>query len=322
MLDHIPGAINLPVLDDEERARIGTLYKQVSAFDAKKAGAACVSRNIAHHLETHFADKPKRYRPLVYCWRGGNRSGALAHVLQKVGFDARQLEGGYKAYRRAVVADLETLPGRLQFRVISGPTGSGKSRLLRALAETGVQVLDLEAMAAHRGSVLGSLPGQPQPTQKHFESALRQSLLGFNPEHPVHVESESKKIGDLRVPETLMAAMRSSPCVRLEVPRDVRARLLVEEYTHFLAAPDSLSKLLACLHSQQGADMVKRWQTLAQSGDWEVLVDELLDRHYDPAYLKSINRNFPSTQNDLVLEIADISLDVYQRIAQQIANPV
>lgn len=165
--DHIPGAINLPVLGDAERERVGTLYKQVSSFEAKKVGAALVSRNIARHLETWFADKPKSYRPLVYCWRGGSRSGAMTHILQKIGFAAMQLDGGYKAYRRHVVAELERLPACLSYRVVCGPTGSGKSRLLQALAGEGAQVLDLEALAAHRGSLLGALPEQPQIGRAH-----------------------------------------------------------------------------------------------------------------------------------------------------------
>jgi tRNA 2-selenouridine synthase len=321
-LDHVPGAINLPVLDDAERARIGTLYKQVSAFAAKKAGAACVSRNIAAHLESHFADKPKHYRPLIYCWRGGNRSGALTHVLQKIGFDARQLEGGYKAYRRAVIADLDTLPARLRFHVVSGPTGAGKSRLLRALAEAGAQVLDLEALAAHRGSVLGGLPGTPQPSQKGFETALRQALLRFDTGRVVFVESESKKIGNLRVPEALMTAIRQSPCIRLDVPRDLRAQLLVQEYGHFLAAPESLTQLLACLNGQQSAQTVARWQDLVAQGAWETLVDELLELHYDPAYLKSIGRNFPPTARDRTIALCDIATAAYQQLARQIADAV
>ncbi|OJW79430.1 tRNA 2-selenouridine(34) synthase MnmH, partial [Thiobacillus sp. 65-1402] len=213
-VDRIPGAINLPVLDDAERERVGTLYKQVSSFEAKKVGAALVSRNIARHLETWFADKPKSYRPLVYCWRGGSRSGAMTHILQKIGFAATQLDGGYQAYRRHVVAELERLPALLSYRVVSGPTGSGKSRLLQALADEGAQVLDLEALAAHRGSLLGALPEQPQPTQKSFESAICFALARFNPQRPVFVESESKKIGVLRVPAALIAAMRASPCIR------------------------------------------------------------------------------------------------------------
>ena len=183
--DHVPGAINCPVLDNRERALVGTIYKQHSSFEAKKIGAALVSANIARHLRGRFADRPREWRPLVYCWRGGGRSDAFAHVLAQIGWRVGRLEGGYKAYRRAVVADLETLPRRLAWRVVCGMTGTGKSRTLRALADAGAQVLDLEALAAHRGSILGDMPDAPQPTQKMFDSLVWQALRTFDPERPV-----------------------------------------------------------------------------------------------------------------------------------------
>jgi tRNA 2-selenouridine synthase len=169
-LDRIPGAVSAPVLDDAQRAEVGTLYKQVSPFEAKKLGGALVARNVARHVEALFRGKDKSWRPLVYCWRGGKRSGAMAHILREIGWDAKTLEGGYRAYRRWVVDQLLSLPLEFDFVVVHGPTGSGKSRLLSALSRAGAQVLDLEALAAHRGSVLGGLPDEPQPTQKWFES--------------------------------------------------------------------------------------------------------------------------------------------------------
>jgi tRNA 2-selenouridine synthase len=291
-IDHIPGAINLPVLDNEERAKVGTLHNQASAFEAKKLGASLVSRNIARHLEAHFIDKPKQYHPLIYCWRGGNRSGSLTHVLQKVGFPAAQLIGGYREYRRGVVQDLERLPAQFNFRVICGPTGSGKSRLLDALSRSGEQVLDLEALAAHRGSVLGVLPGQPQPTQKYFESLIWQQLHQMHADKPVFVESESKKIGSLHVPNELIAAMRASACIQLDLPREARIRLLIEDYAHFLEQPESLVNQLDFLAELRGKKTVDRWKHLIESRDWSGLVGALLEEHYDPAYRKSISRNY------------------------------
>lgn len=205
--DHAPNAISLPVLDDEERVRVGTLYKQVSSFDAKKIGAALVARNIAKHIETELITRPKTWRRLVYCWRGGNRSASLAQVLRKIGWDAHALDGGYKAYRRHVVAEIERLALAFRYRIFCRPTGSGKSRMLQTLAGQGGQVLDLEDLAAHRGSVLGNLPDRPQPTQKLFESRLAHALQQFDPMWTVFVEAESKKIGLLRVPETLINRM-------------------------------------------------------------------------------------------------------------------
>ncbi len=196
--DHIPGAINCPVLSDEERITVGTLYKQVSPFEARKVGAALVAKNIAHHIETRFHAHPKSWRPLVYCWRGGQRSGAMSIILAQVGWAAHKLEGGYKAYRREVLEKLDTLPATFNYRVVCGATGSGKSRLLAALAANGAQVLDLEGLAQHRGSVLGGLPQQAQPAQKRFDTPLVQTLQGFDPKQPVFVEAESNKIGRTR----------------------------------------------------------------------------------------------------------------------------
>ncbi len=320
--DHIPGAINLPVLNDAERARVGTLYKQVSSFEAKKVGAALVSRNIAQHLDAWFADKPKSYRPLVYCWRGGSRSGSLTHVLQKIGFGAVQLEGGYKAYRRHVVAELGRLPGLLTYRVVCGPTGSGKSRLLLALASEGAQVLDLEALAAHRGSLLGALPGQPQPSQKNFESAIWFALGRFDPMRPVFVESESKKIGALRVPDALITAMRAGTCLRLDVPLAARVRLLTEDYVHFLDDPDTINRQLDYLAPLRGSETIAAWQALANARAWPELVAALLDQHYDPTYLKSLSKNYAATPADQVFHAEDLSNDGLQRLARAILAAV
>jgi tRNA 2-selenouridine synthase len=290
--DHIPGAINCPVLDDAQRIRIGTLYKQVSAFDAKKAGAALVAKNIAAHIETQFHDKPRDWKPLIYCWRGGNRSGSMAHILAKIGWPVIQLDGGYKEFRRHVSQSLGELTPGLQFRVICGTTGSGKSRLLQTLVTQGAQVLDLEQLASHRGSVLGHLPDEPQPTQKRFESSIWQALRSFDPTRVIYVESESKKVGNLRVPDALMEAMRAAPCVALHLDQNARVDLLMEDYIHFVKDPEHLNRQLDCLLQVHGKEKISRWHELASSGKMPLLVDELLVQHYDPAYLKSIDRNF------------------------------
>lgn len=290
--DHLPGAINLPVLDNDERAHIGTLYKQASPFEAKRLGAALVSRNIARHLEGWLADKPKKYRPLVYCWRGGTRSGAFTHVLRSVGWQAAQLEGGYKTYRTAVLADLDRFPEHFRFTVLCGATGVGKSRFLRALADLGAQALDLEELAGHMGSVLGAYPDRPQPPQKLFESLVWDRLRRFDPERPVYVESESKRIGSLHTPEALLRRMRLSPCLNLVAPLAVRVALLKQEYAHFLADPARLTGELDRLVVLRGKETVARWKGLADSGRWDDLVAELLEQHYDPAYRRSLGQNF------------------------------
>jgi tRNA 2-selenouridine synthase len=254
---------------------------------------------------------------LIYCWRGGNRSGAMAHILAKVGWPAIQLEGGYKAYRNYINHALEQPPA-VPFIVICGTTGSGKSRLLEVLYSIGAQVLDLEQLAAHRGSVLGNLPSQPQPSQKAFESAIWQRLRHFDASRPVFVESESKKVGNLRVPETVIARMRASPCISLTLSRVNRVRLLMEDYAHFTHNPTILNTQLDCLLSLHGRDKIGRWHGMANAGQMPELVDELLLEHYDPAYLRSISRNFTQFAQADVLALEDIAPAAFLRAAQHL----
>lgn len=290
--DHLPGAINWPSLHDAERAAIGYEYKQVSPFEARKRGAVLVARNIAAHLEREALDKPTDWQPLVYCWRGGMRSAALATVLSQVGWRVHVLEGGYREYRRAVIAALEALPARLELRVVCGVTGSGKSRLLQRAAALGAQVLDLEALAEHRGSVLGLVPGRPQPGQKQFESRVWDVLRRIDPARPVIVESESRKVGDLRVPESLVERMRAAPCVRVELPLAARVALLLDDYRFFVDDTPAFCARLDALRVLRGHEVVNRWQALARAGDHATAVRELLEQHYDPVYLQSMKRHF------------------------------
>jgi tRNA 2-selenouridine synthase len=318
--DHLPGAISCPVLDNEERARVGTLYKQVSPFEAKKLGAALVAHNIAKHLETSFADKPKGWKPLIYCWRGGKRSGAMAHILREVGWDAKTLEGGYKAYRRYVVESLSAVPQKFSFRVIHGVTGSGKSRLLRSLHAAGAQVLDLEDLAAHRGSVLGNLPERPQPSQKMFESRLLEALSAFDPAKEIFVEGESRKIGQLQVPAALIERMRASECLLLETGAETRVALLLDEYRHFFADPAALGVQLDCLAGLHGREKVGAWKALAAAGEWRSLVARLLEDHYDPAYLRSAAHNFPRLAEAEVLRLESAEDAAFARLARGLSR--
>ena len=316
--DHVPGAENHPVLDDAERARIGTMHAQDSAFAARRAGAALVARNIAAMLEGPFADKPRDWAPLVYCWRGGQRSRSLAHMLNEIGWRAVQLDGGYRAYRRHVVAELVTLPGRYRYEVICGLTGSGKSRLIAALAAEGAQVLDLEALALHRGSLLGDLPDHPQPSQKAFESELVAALHRLDPARPVYVESESKRIGTLQVPDALLAAMRAAECIRLELGQPQRVALLKEEYAHFLADHGTLAARLQRLVPLHGKATIGRWTDAARAGDWDTLVGELLELHYDPTYRRSIGRNFPRIADAIAAAPAAVTDMAFRALAREL----
>lgn len=290
--DHIPGAMSCPVLADAERVRVGTLYKQVSPFEAKKVGAVLVARNIATHIETLFLDRPKSWRPLVYCWRGGKRSGAFVHILREIGWDAHRLDGGYKAWRKHVVAELAALPPRFAFRVISGPTGSAKSRILEALARQGAQVLHLEELAAHKGSVLGSLPDQPQPGQKLFETRLLEALAKRDASRPVFVEAESRRIGQLQLPDAVIDAIRAAPCLRIEAQRAARADFLLADYDYFLTRPAWLAEQLGHLRGLQSGETLAHWTALIAAGDFRTLVEALLEKHYDPLYEKSQGKNY------------------------------
>ncbi|MDL2339421.1 MAG: tRNA 2-selenouridine(34) synthase MnmH [Pseudomonadota bacterium] len=301
-LDRLPGAVNWPSLNDAERVLVGTEYKQISPFVARKRGAALVARNVAMHIERHVMDKPKDWQPLIYCWRGGQRSGSLALVLSQIGFRVQVLEGGYQAYRRAVIKALEVQPSQLRFRVVCGKTGSGKSRLLAALLTQGAQVLDLEGLANHRGSVLGLVPGSPQPTQKHFDSRLWEALRRFDPSMPVWVESESRKVGELRVPERLIECMRASPCVRLELSIEARVALLMEDYAFFVNDVPTFCVRLDALRALRGNEVINQWQATARSGHIESVVHELLISHYDPVYLQSMQRNFVGFADALLVE--------------------
>ena len=316
--DHLPGAVNAPTLDDAERALVGTAYKERSAFEAKRLGAPLAARNIARHIDERFAQRPRTWRPLVYCWRGGGRSGSLVQVLRQVGWNAQRLDGGYKAFRRQVVAELETLPAPFTFHVVCGATGSGKSRLLEALAAEGAQVLDLEVLAAHRGSVLGGLPQSPQPTQKSFETALWTALSAFDARRPVWVESESRKIGNLRVPDALLAQMRDSRCFRLEAPTEVRVRLLLEDYRHFVGSPAALLEKLELLRDLHGAERLDLWRAHLAGGAWEPLVQDLLESHYDPAYRKSLARNYRDAATATVVPVRDESHMAFRGVARSL----
>ena len=316
--DHLPGAINIPVLSNEERARIGTLFTRVSPFEAKKQGAALIARNISHHLEETFHDRQKDWRPLVYCWRGGMRSGAIAHILTQIGWRTAQLEGGYKAYRRYVIAALETLPIKFNFCVISGATGTGKSHLLHALAEQGGQVLDLEELAQHRGSLLGGLPGQPQPTQKTFETRLWNVLRTFTPDRPVYIEAESRKIGSVNVPSILLNRMRTSPCIHIEASQEARVALLMHDYAHFLNDPTLLVKCLTPLMELHGRTVIDRWCQMAQQGEWKPLIEELLTRHYDPTYRRSPGFNLRPPDSIRTLPLTSLDSDALHKVAENL----
>ncbi|WP_372573261.1 tRNA 2-selenouridine(34) synthase MnmH [Ruegeria jejuensis] len=284
--DHIPGAINLPVLDNEERARVGTIYVQESPFLARKLGAALVFRNAANHIEHHLRHHEGGWRPLVYCWRGGQRSGSFAWMLQQIGWRAQMVSGGYRSYRRLVKRYLydEPLPHRLV--LLDGETGSAKTELLRVLQANGVQVLDLEALANHRGSLLGARPGG-QPSQKAFEGALARALCALDPREPTVVEAESSKVGARILPPALWNAMKLARRIKIIAPLEARCEYLVQAYDDVLSNHDQLMSRLDMLRRIRGHDTVDNWAALSLAGQKYELTRALITEHYDPAYFKS-----------------------------------
>lgn len=318
--DHIPGSINCPVLDNEQRIEVGTLYKQHSPFEAKKIGAAYVAENIAGHLRQTFRDRPKNWRPLIVCWRGGQRSGSMTLIFRRVGWDAQQLEGGYKGYRKQVVEQLAELPRKMAFTVVCGATGSGKSRLLHALGERGEQVLDLEEIACHKGSVLGVLPDSSQPSQKMFETGLLAALRRFDPQRRVYVEAESRKIGSIHLPDALLETMRAGSCLNIEASFAARVEFLLRDYDYFLKDADWFNSRLDVLGDLQSRETIKRWKEYAQSGQWRALVHELLELHYDPLYRRSQNRNFAGFNSPQTFSTDDLTPEGIAGLAGRIVH--
>lgn len=290
--DRIFGAINLPVLNDAERVKVGTIYKQVSAFDARKIGAALVSRNIALHLETHLAEKPKDYRVLVYCWRGGQRSGSLATVLNDIGWEVSLISGGYKAYRSVVVEAIETKAPALKLVVLNGYTGAGKTLLLGELHRIGEQVIDLEGMANHKGSVFGGDPDDPQPAQKQFESFIYEKLEQIDLSRPVYIEAESAKIGRLNLPNPLWQKLKNSPVIEVDSPVEARARYLAGDYEEWIGNLGRVHETIDRLAGFHSNETLARWKTMTEAGEWHPFVTELLIEHYDTRYTVDGSGNY------------------------------
>lgn len=269
------------------------------------------------HLERWMADPPREWLPLV-CWRGGQRSGSLAWFLGQIGFRSAQLQGGYKAFRAVVRTGLQTLPANFEYRVLCGRTGSGKTRLLQALAAQGAQALDLEGLAGHRGSLLGAVPGIAQPSQKRFDTLCWQALKAFDPAQPVYVESESRRIGALRVPEALIAQFREQGrCLRIELDPGARLRLLLQDYGHS-ADTEAFCRQLNGLVELRGREAVQGWQALARAGRWAEVFAALMQQHYDPLYERSLRSSFRQLPQAELLPLPDAEPATLQDAARRL----
>ena len=317
--DHLPGAINLPVLNDEERKEIGTIYKS-NPFEARRLGAQLISTNAAQHLSGHLLTKDRNYTPLLYCWRGGMRSNSFAHILRSIGWRARVLDGGYKTFRRFVTEDTETLLTKpeLKLTVLSGQTGVAKTRLLHMLREQGAQTLDLEGLANHKGSVLGLPPDTSQPSQKHFETLLWKTFSEFDLTQPVFTEAESNRIGKLHCPPSLWRKLGQSRVVEIQMPLPERAQFLLEDYPYFTQDPEHLKKLLEQLTRLRGHQQITQWFTQIDSREWLEFVKSILRDHYDLVYRRAGEEksNYPTPIHSL--ELPDFSTDSLAKAAQQL----
>lgn len=288
--DHIPGAINMPALTDAQRAEVGTIYVQDSPFKARKIGAAYVARNVADHIEQHLANKDGGWQPLVHCWRGGQRSGSFGSILAQIGWRVQVLEGGYQAYRRLVVRAMYDQPVPHRFILLDGETGTAKTEVIGLLREAGAQVLDLEGIANHRGSLFGARTSD-QPSQKFFEGQIALSLAGLETNFPIFVEAESNRIGQLKIPPTLWRAMCSAPRVTLSASVEARAAYLVRTYADILEDMSELEMRIEALRPYQPRTKIDKWRENALNRDYFDLAQGLMVDHYDPRYAKAQKRH-------------------------------
>lgn len=315
--DHLPGAINLPVLDNDQRAEVGTIYKQVAPFQARKIGGALAAANIARHVAGTLTDRDGSWRPLVYCWRGGQRSGSFATILDQIGWRVAKLEGGWKSWRSLVVEQLEKIGPPCPIVVLDGNTGSAKTEILQRLGQRGVQIIDLEGLANHRGSLFGAMPGG-QPSQKLFESRLATQLVTLDPTRPAVVEAESSKIGDLIVPRAMWRAICNAPRLRIEATLTTRAIYTARAYADAVAEPGRVEETVMRLAAMHPADRIASWQLMARNGDWHALAAELMALHYDPRYSRQRERHDSNERGVIpVADLSDAGIDVAAAAVEQ-----
>ena len=316
-IDHIPGAINLPVLSDREHAIVGRTH-QHSHFDARKIGAAFVAANMSAHLNGPLRDKTNDFTPLIYCARGGQRSKAFALICAEIGWRCRVLEGGYKNYRRALISSLAAFSTQLKIIKIAGRTGTGKTEIIGELYKQGKNIIDLEYLARHRGSLLGAHPTDEQPSQKLFETLLWSHLKTLRPDQPVFVEAESSKIGNIQIPHALWQAMKEAPQVMILSKRHNRVRYLLDNYIELQQNPQILEPLFKNFKQSGQINLAQLCKDALSKGNWECLAELLLQSHYDKKYDRSIG--FHGSDNILALELDELDDDHFRQAAKKISE--
>ena len=316
--DHIVGAINCPVLSDLERQKVGTIYKKESSFKAKIIGSSLTAKNIALHIENKFTEEKGSWQPLVYCWRGGQRSKAFSIVLSEVGWRTNQLKGGYKEYRNQVIKFLENIGPKLKIILISGKTGSAKTKILKSIEKEGGQILDLEGLANHKGSLLGKIPDLIQPSQKYFESLIFNKIKMLNLKQKIYVEAESSKIGNIHIPKSIWKKMVNSPRVEISASLELRATFLVNDYDYMCNNPMLINPIIKGLRNRLSKKLLDSWKKLIDRRNWFELTKSFLENHYDPSYSSNTIKN----DRKVIKQITATSLDNadIERIAKNILD--
>lgn len=280
---HIPGAVSLPLFTDKERARVGTCYKQVSRDSAVELGFDIAGPKCGEFVRVAKALAPDRH-VRIHCWRGGMRSGGMGWILEMAGFSVHLLKGGYKTYRRWVH---DTLATPKPIVILGGMTGSGKTEILQALAALGESVLDLEALANHRGSSFGALLLPPQPSTEHYENLLAEQWATLPSNRPVWLEAESRRVGTCRIPNELFAQMEAAPAVEVVRSLDERLDLLVDIYGE--ASTQELVEATERIRKRLGGDRTQKAVQHIQVGNLRAACAIILD-YYDRAYRHDLER--------------------------------
>ncbi len=288
---YIPGAISLPLFSDEERAAVGTLYKQTSAESAYLKGLDIVGPKLSQFAAKALEYKGQKVR--IYCWRGGSRSQSMAWLFNLMGVKTETLKGGYKTFRRAATHPSPLLKDK-KFLILGGWTGSGKTEFLRS--QTTLPYLDLEEMASHRGSAFGALEGISQPTQEHFENLIFSALLALPSNCTVLIENESRLIGKLVIPTSLYEIILSSPLLFLDLPKEERLKFLLKTYT--IPSLEAVKKI----EKKLGSERTRLVESLLKCQDYGAAASILLD-YYDRSYLNSLkNPPFFKFSNQQLLQ--------------------